>query len=124
MSVTDDDQFAAYGGGNYDYLAMGPSSFGFVTMASGNDPNFRVGCSAGGNRMAFLDMPAPAVTMATRSGWQQTLTRATLASSARRCSSRRWPGPQMLCNPVFTGSAAMFPDSLRVSWPACSALQG
>src|SRR5215831_14863161 len=34
MSVTDDDQFAAYGGGNYDYLAMGPSSFGFVTMAS------------------------------------------------------------------------------------------
>jgi hypothetical protein len=49
MSVTDDDQFAAYGGGNYDYLAMGPSSFGFVTMASGNDPNFRIGCSAGGN---------------------------------------------------------------------------
>jgi len=37
--------------------------------------------------------------MATRSGRQQTLTRATLASSARRCSSRRWPGPQMLCNP-------------------------
>ena len=24
MSVTDDDQFAAYGGANYDYLAMGP----------------------------------------------------------------------------------------------------
>ena len=49
MSVTDDDQFAAYGGANYDYLAMGPSRIGFVTMASGNDPNFRVGCSAGGN---------------------------------------------------------------------------
>ena len=50
MSVTDDDQFAAYGGGNYDYLAMGPSSFGFVTMTAGNDPNFRIGCSVGGNR--------------------------------------------------------------------------
>ena len=49
MSLTDDDQFAAYGGANYDYLAMGPSSFGFVTMAYGNNPNFRVGCSAGGN---------------------------------------------------------------------------
>jgi hypothetical protein len=52
MSVTDDDQFVAYGGGNYDYLAIGPSSFGFVTMAVGNNPNFRVGCSAGGSRKA------------------------------------------------------------------------
>src|SRR5262245_11249665 len=49
MSVTDDDQFAAYGGANYDYPAMGPSGYGFVTMAIGNNPNFRVGCSAGGN---------------------------------------------------------------------------
>ena len=59
MSVTDDDQFAAYGGGNYDYLAMGPSSFGFVTMASGNDPNFRVGCSAGGNTYGVFGYAGP-----------------------------------------------------------------
>jgi hypothetical protein len=59
MSVTDDDQFAAYGGGNYDYLAMGPSGFGFVTMAIGNDPNFRVGCSAGGNRYGVFAYAGP-----------------------------------------------------------------
>jgi len=51
MSLTDDDQFAAYGGGNFDYLAMGPSRFGFVTIADGNNPNFRVGCSAGGQHL-------------------------------------------------------------------------
>jgi hypothetical protein len=49
MSVTDDDQFAATGGGNYDYLAVGPSGFGFVTISDGNDPTFRIGCSVGGN---------------------------------------------------------------------------
>jgi hypothetical protein len=59
MSVTDDDQFAAYGGANYDYLAMGPSRFGFVTMASGNDPNFRVGCSAGGNIYGVFGYAGP-----------------------------------------------------------------
>jgi hypothetical protein len=59
MSLTDDDQFAAYGGGNFDYLAMGPSGFGFVTMASGNDPNFRVGCSAGGNRYGVFGYAGP-----------------------------------------------------------------
>jgi hypothetical protein len=59
MSVTDDDQFAAYGGGNYDYLAMGPSSFGFVTMASGNEPNFRIGCSAGGNVYGVFGYAGP-----------------------------------------------------------------
>jgi hypothetical protein len=49
MSVTDDDQFFAWGGGNYDYLAAGPSKYGFVTLTSGNDPNFVIGASVGGN---------------------------------------------------------------------------
>src|SRR5262245_22468595 len=59
MSLTDDDQFAAYGGGNFDYLAMGPSRFGFVTIADGNNPNFRVGCSAGGNIYGVFGYAGP-----------------------------------------------------------------
>ena len=49
MSYTDDDQFVAWGGGNYDYLAIGPSNFGFVTISDGNDPDFNTGVSGGGN---------------------------------------------------------------------------
>jgi hypothetical protein len=49
MSYTDDDQFVAWGGGNYDYLAIGPSNFGFVTISNGNNPNFNTGVSGGGN---------------------------------------------------------------------------
>jgi hypothetical protein len=59
MSLTDDDQFAAYGGGNFDYLAMGPSRFGFVTVHVGNNPNFRVGCSAGGNIYGVFGYAGP-----------------------------------------------------------------
>jgi hypothetical protein len=49
MSYTDDDAFVAWGGGNYDYLAIGPCNFGFVTMADGDNPNFNTGVSGGGN---------------------------------------------------------------------------
>jgi hypothetical protein len=49
MSYTDDDRFVAWGGGNYDYLAIGPCNFGFVTITNGNDPNFNTGVSGGGN---------------------------------------------------------------------------
>lgn len=49
MSYTDDDQFVAWGGGNYDYLASGPSNFGFVTISNGKNPNFNTGVSGGGN---------------------------------------------------------------------------
>lgn len=59
MSLTDDDQFAAYGGANYDYLAMGPSGYGFVTMSAGNDPNFRVGASVGGNTYGVFAYAGP-----------------------------------------------------------------
>jgi hypothetical protein len=49
MSTTDDDDFVAWGGGNFDYLAVGPSNFGFVTITNGKDPNFNTGVSGGGN---------------------------------------------------------------------------
>jgi hypothetical protein len=59
MSYTDDDAFVAWGGGNYDYLAVGPANFGFVTMTSGNDPHFNTGISAGGNRWGVVGYAGP-----------------------------------------------------------------
>jgi len=59
MSITDDDQFVAYGGGNYDYLAIGPSNFGFVTMSEGNNPNFNTGVSGGGNFFGVFGYAGP-----------------------------------------------------------------
>jgi hypothetical protein len=59
MSFTDDDAFVAWGGGNYDYLAIGPANFGFVTITKGNDPNFNVGASAGGHRLGVVGYAGP-----------------------------------------------------------------
>jgi hypothetical protein len=59
MSYTDDDAFVAWGGGNYDYLAVGPANFGFVTITNGNDPNFNVGVSAGGHRLGVVGYAGP-----------------------------------------------------------------
>ena len=59
MSYTDDDAFVAWGGGNYDYLAIGPANFGFVAMTNGNDPNFNVGASAGGHRLGVVGFAGP-----------------------------------------------------------------
>src|SRR5690348_6286937 len=60
MSVTTDDQFAAYGGGNYDYLAFGPSNFGFMTMSEGNNPNINTGVSGCGNVFGVFGYAGPA----------------------------------------------------------------
>src|SRR5262249_61669219 len=113
MSVTDDDQFAAYGGGNYDYLAMGPSSFGFVTMASGNDPNFRVGCSAGGNAYGVFGYAGPGRDDGNPVGPATNTYTSNAGVVGTSLQFTAVAGPQKLCNPVFTGSAAMFPDFLR-----------
>src|SRR5947207_12954746 len=96
MSVTDDDQFAAYGGGNYDYLAMGPSSFGFVTMTAGNTRTSESVARWAATGMACLHMPAPVPTTAILPDQQQTLTRIMPASSVRPCNSPAWPGPPTL----------------------------
>src|SRR5437868_13051615 len=71
MSYTDDDAFVAWGGGNYDYLAVGSSNFGFVTMTNGNDPNFNTGCSAGGRVYGVVGYAGPLADDGATSGPKQ-----------------------------------------------------
>src|SRR4051794_20032727 len=60
VSITDDDAFVAWGGGNYDYLALGPAGFGFVTQQDQNgNPLFRVGCSVAGNLYGVYGQVGP-----------------------------------------------------------------
>jgi hypothetical protein len=60
VSITDDDAFVAWGGGNYDYLALGRSGFGFVTQQDQNgNPMFRVGCSVAGDLYGVYGQVGP-----------------------------------------------------------------
>jgi hypothetical protein len=59
MSSTDDDEFIAWGGGNFDYIALGPCNFGFVTVAEGNDPRFNTGVSGGGHVFGVYGYAGP-----------------------------------------------------------------
>src|SRR4051812_48192618 len=59
MSFTDDDQFVAWGGGNYDYLAIGPGNFGFVTLTEGKTPSFNTGVSGGGKVFGVFGYAGP-----------------------------------------------------------------
>jgi hypothetical protein len=59
-SITDDDGFLAYGAPNWDFLAIGPSKRGFVTMQDeNNNPMFEIGVLVAGSLHGVLAHSGP-----------------------------------------------------------------
>jgi hypothetical protein len=60
-SSTEDDFFVAYGMANYDYMAIGPSQRGYVTLQdANNNPTFGIGVLVGGNIHGVSALGGPA----------------------------------------------------------------